>query len=73
MRIQVQWENQAKGCDEGWAVPSARELAEAKRRKCDVMEVCTPPNGWEYTDDEDATDDAGNPGHYVRRKQRVIT
>lgn len=71
MRISHTWINEETGVEEAWAVMSRRELADWKRFGGEPMEHCRPPRGWEFhPDEDDDTDDGGNPGHYLVRAGR---
>lgn len=69
MRIEHTWENE-EGIEMAWAVPSQREIAAWKRDGGDIMEHCAAPRGWGFAEDEDDTDDGGNPGRYLIRDAR---
>jgi len=51
-----------------WATPSRREIAECRKAGSeDVLAYCEAPRGWDFSDDEDTSDDGGNPGRYLIR------
>lgn len=70
MRITHTWINEETGQEEAWAVMSRREHAAWRRYGGEPLEHCTPPRGWDWSDDDDDTDDSGQPGHYLVRSGR---
>lgn len=68
MKISHTWINE-DGTEMAWATPSRREIAECRKAAGeDVLEYCTPPRGWDFAEDDDTTDDGGNPGRYLIRQ-----
>ena len=66
MKISHTWTNE-DGIEMAWATPSQREIAAAKKADKDVLECCEAPRGWDFSEDEDTSDDGGNPGRYLIR------
>jgi len=72
MKISHTWHNE-EGTEMAWAEPSRREWAACRKAGEDeqnVLNFCDPPRGWDYADDDDSTDDGGNPGCYLVRRQK---
>ena len=76
MRISHTWAEPDTGIERGWAVPSRREIAEARAagvsaENPEIIEYCTIPRGWCEDDcgDEDCwqTDDDATYGCYIVR------
>lgn len=66
MKISHIWIND--GIKTAWATPSRREAqAWRKAGKGDILDYCDCPRGWEFSDDDDTSDDGGNPGRYLIR------
>ena len=69
MKISHTWTNEETQTEMAWATPSRREYAECQKAGGEnVLEYCTPPRGWDYSDDSDTSDDGGRPGRYLVRK-----
>lgn len=67
MKISHTWINE-DGIEMAWATPSRREVAAAKKAGSEeVLEYCEAPRGWDFSADEDTSDDGGNPGRYLTR------
>lgn len=70
MKISHIWHND-DGEEMAWGEPSHRDY-EACRKAGDkdenVLEYSSLPRGWTYAEDEDDTDDGGNPGRYLVRE-----
>jgi len=67
MKISHTWTNE-DGIEMAWATPSRREIAECRKAGSeDVLAYCEAPRGWDFSDDEDTSDDGGNPGRYLIR------
>ena len=67
MKITHTWENQ-EGIQMAWATPAQREISACQKDGGDdVLEYCKAPRGWDFAEDDDTSDDGGNPGRYLIR------